>query len=93
MYSDVASGFNFKIGHFLYLNSVEEEKVTLRYIIRFRIQWKCSWLACVLRYLLNLSYNRTLRHRSAWKKKQFVDHRKKRTQIALILQRLNTRKS
>ena len=39
---DVASGFNFKIGHFLCLNRLERKKVTLRHIIRFSIQWKRS---------------------------------------------------
>ena len=52
-------GLNFKIGHFLHLKRVKKEKVTLRYVMQFKIQ----------PYLLNLSRERMLRQRSALKKK------------------------
>ena len=96
MYCDVASGFNFKIGHFLHLNRVEREKVTLRFKIRFRIQWKgLARLRSTISVEPIIQENvADLRHRSALKKKSnlsFIES--KRTPIALILRRLNTKKS
>ena len=48
MYCDVASGFNFKIGHFLQLNRVEREKVTLLYDFEYngkRLARLCSTMS------------------------------------------------
>ena len=54
---------------------------------------KKVWLACVQGYLLNLPNKRMLRHRSALKNKSNLSCIKaKITQIALLLQRLKTRK-
>ena len=77
MYCDVASEFNFQIGHFLHLYRVERESYSpLHNMIQNTI--KKVWLACVQLYLLNLPYKRMLRHRSALKKKQFVVHQSKK---------------
>ena len=74
---DVASGFNFQIGHFLHLYRVEREKVTLRYIIWFRIQWRRSGSLVFNDICWTYHTRECLRHRSALKKKQFVVHQSK----------------
>ena len=63
MHRDVASGFNLEIEPFLHLNCMEKEKVTLRYLVRFSIQWLAFNEICE-------TYKRMLRHWSALKKKR-----------------------
>ena len=76
---DVAPGFNFKIGHFWHLNHCGERKsYSLLYNTIQNTMGKV-WFAGVQRYLLNLSYKRMLRHRSALKKKinlSFIEKKK-----------------
>ena len=58
MYCDVASGFNFQIGHFLHLYRVERKKSHSPLHNMIQNTMKKVWLACVQRYLLNLPYKR-----------------------------------
>ena len=86
MHCDVASGFNFKIEHFLHLNRVKREKVTLRYIINLEYNRKglaclCSTIFCEPIIQENVASS------AGVEKKQFVVHRKKRSPTALTLQR------
>ena len=71
-------GSIFKIGHFSHLNPVEREKVTLRCIIRFIIQYNEKGQA---RLCSTIFYKPNIRENVAsWvgvEKTQFVIHQKK----------------
>ena len=61
MVHNVAPGFDVKIEHFLYLNRMETEKVTLRHITEDQGNtMEKVWLACGMS--VNLSYERMLHH-------------------------------
>ena len=84
LYCDVAPGFNFQIGHFWHLNRVERKKVTLRCII-YDSEYNAKGPA---RLCSTISAKPTIQENVA----SSVSVEKK-NQIALILQRLKTRKS